>query len=115
MHPARVEGRPLQTVERGEDADVGRVAAKGAAVGLRQLLDVVAADVPRACLEGHDVAQFRRRNLFCHHPDQLPPAVGDRCDHAIRERDRRGDERRLDSAVESLEQSSQDGADQEPK
>ena len=31
VHAAGVEGRALQAVERGEDPDVGRVAAEGAA------------------------------------------------------------------------------------
>ena len=115
VHPARVEGRPVQAVERGEDPDVGRVAAEGAAADLRELLDVVGADVPRARLEGHDVAQLRRRHLLGHHPDQRPPAIGDRRDHAIGERDRRRDQRRFETGVESLEQGAQDDADDEPE
>ena len=44
VHPARVEARPSQVVERGEDSDIGRIAAKGAAADLGQLLDVVGAE-----------------------------------------------------------------------
>jgi hypothetical protein len=82
---------------------------------LGELLYVVSTDVPRARLEGHDVAQLRRRDLLSHHADQLPPAVGDRHDHAIGQRDRRCDQRRFEAAVENLEQSTQGGADQEPE
>ena len=82
---------------------------------LRELLDVVGADVPRARLEGHDVAQLRGRHLLGHHSDQRPAAIGDRRDHAIGERDRRCDQRRFEIAVESLEQGAQDGADEEPE
>ena len=91
VHAGRVEGRPIQVVERREDPDVGRVAAEGATARLRELLDVVAADVPRARLEGHDVAQLRGRHLLGHHSDQFPSAIGDRRDDPIGERDRRCD------------------------
>jgi hypothetical protein len=115
VHAARVEGRPIQAVERGEDSDVGRVAAKGATPDLRQLLDVVTTDVHRARLERHDVAQLRRRHLLCHHSDKRPPAVGNRCDHAVGDGDRRCDQRRFETPIERLEQSAQDGAYQEPE
>jgi hypothetical protein len=115
VHPARVEGRSRQAVEGGQDPDVGRVATEDAAADLRELLDVVGADVPRARLEGHDVAQLRGRDLLRHHPDQRPVAIGDGRDHAIGERDGRRDQRRLRSAVERQEGGTQDGADQDPQ
>ncbi len=115
VHPARVEGRPLEAVERGEDADIGRVAPEGAAARLRELLDVVAADVPRARFEGHDVAELRGRYLLGHHSHQLPPAIGDRRDDAVGERDPCGHQRRFDAVVKSLEQGTEGGADHEPE
>ena len=52
VHAGGGEGRAVGAVERGEDADVGRVAAECAAADLRELLDVVGADVPRAPSKG---------------------------------------------------------------
>ena len=80
VHAGRVEGRTVEAVERGEDADVGRVAAERSAADLGELLDVVGADVPRAGLERHDVAQLGRRHLLGHHAHQRPVAVRDRRD-----------------------------------
>ena len=76
VHPARVEARPVQAVERGEDSHVGRIAPKGAAPDLRELLDVVGAYVPRARLEGHHVAQLRGWDLLGHHADRRPNVIG---------------------------------------
>ena len=113
VHAAGVEGRAAQAVERGEDPDVGRVAAEGAAAHLGELLDVVGADVARARLEGHDVAQIRRRDLLGHHPDERAVAVGDRRDDAIGDGDRGGDERRLEAGVERAQRHADDDADHE--
>jgi hypothetical protein len=115
VDPAGVEGRPVQAVERGENSDVGWIAAEGAAADLRELLDVVGADVPRARLEGHDISQLRRRYLLGHHANQGPVTVGDRGDHTVDDRHRGSDQRRFDTGVESLEQDAQTGADDEPK
>ena len=114
VDPASVEGRTVQAVERGENSDVGRIAAEGAAPDLRELLDVIGADVPRARLEGHDVSQLRRRYLLGHHADQRPIAVGDRGDHAVDDRHRRCHQGRFDPGVEDLEQNAQSSADDEP-
>jgi hypothetical protein len=115
VHPARVEGRPVQAVERGENSDVGRIAAEGAAPDLRELLDVIGTDVSRARLEGDDISQLRRRYLLGHHADQGPITVGDRGGHAVDDRDCRCYQRRFETGVESLKQNSQSGADQEPE
>jgi hypothetical protein len=115
VHPVRVEAGPLQAVERGEDSDIGWIAAKGATPEVRQLLDVVGTDVPRTRLEGHDVAQLGRRHLLSHHADQRSIAVGNRRDHAIGDRHRGRGQRRLETDVEGLQQSAQNGADQEPE
>jgi hypothetical protein len=115
VHPLRVEARPVQAVERGEDPHVGRIAAEGAATDLRELLDVIGADVPRPRLEGHDIPQLRRRYLLGHHADQGPIAVSDRSDHAVDDRDGRCHQRRFETGIDSLGQHSQSGADQEPE
>ena len=54
---AGVEPRAGQLVERGDDADVGRVSVVGAAEHLGQGPDVVGADVAGASLQRHDEGQ----------------------------------------------------------
>ena len=88
MDLRRVEGRAVQRVEAGEDADVGRVAAEGRAARLGQLLDVVGPDVLRARLERDHVAQLLRGHGLGHDPDQRALAVRVGGQHAVDERRR---------------------------
>ena len=75
VHARRVERRAVERVERGEDADVGRVADERPAADLGELLDVVGADVARARLERDDVEQLLGRDLLGHDPHQRALAV----------------------------------------
>jgi hypothetical protein len=104
VHLRRDEVRAVEAVERGEDPDVGRIAAKRAAPDVGELLDVVGADVARARLERHDVAQLRRRHLLGHAAHERPVAVGDRREHAVDDRHRGSDERRTGLGDERPEQ-----------
>jgi hypothetical protein len=103
VHPGRVEGLPIEGVQRGEDPDIGGVATEGAAADLRELLDVVGADVSRPRLEGHDVAQLRSGHLLGHHADEGSSAVRERGDRAVGDRYRRCYQRRFETSIYRLE------------
>ena len=115
MHAGGVERRALQAVERREDPDVGRVATERAAADVRELLDVVGADVARAGLERHDVAQLRGGDLRRHDRDERSIAVDRRRDHAVGERDRGGDQRGRHARVERVQARPDGGADHQPE
>ena len=101
---ARVERRAVEAVERGEDADVGRVAPERAAADAGELLDVVGADVPRPRLERHDVAQLGGRDLLGHHAHERPLPVGGGRDRPVHDRHGGRDERRRRRRGELREQ-----------